>query len=68
MGISDSEGIDEKTPRTRRRDARRAAHRSQKGSRLTQEEAVEACSDSTRWSASQIASQFLHITGTEAKR
>ncbi|VDM33122.1 unnamed protein product [Hydatigera taeniaeformis] len=63
-----SEGGDEKTPRTRRRDARRAAHRSQKGSRLTQEDAVETGGDSAHWSASQIANQFLHITGTEAKQ
>ncbi|VDK36818.1 unnamed protein product [Taenia asiatica] len=68
VGVNDSEGVDEKTPRTRRRDARRAAHRSQKSSRLTQEEVVEAGSDSAQWSAPQIASQFLHITGAEAKR
>ncbi|KAL5111769.1 hypothetical protein TcWFU_003448 [Taenia crassiceps] len=68
VGVNDNEGVTEKTPRTRRRDARRAAHRIQKGSSLVQEEAVEACSDSAQWSASQIASQFLHITGAEAKQ
>ncbi|KAL5966095.1 hypothetical protein TSMEX_006171 [Taenia solium] len=67
VGVNDSEGVDEKTPRTRRRDARRAAHRSQKSSHPTQE-VVEAGSDSAQWSAPQIASQFLHITGAEAKR
>nr|CDS15218.1 hypothetical protein EgrG_000761200 [Echinococcus granulosus] len=67
-GGDGSEGVDEKTPRTRRRDARRAAHRSQKGSRLTQKEALKASEDSAHWSASRIASQFLHITGVEAKK
>ncbi|VDD82081.1 unnamed protein product [Mesocestoides corti] len=60
---------DEKTPRTRRRDARRAALRSQKcGRHPTGATAAELNHSPESWSAHQIARHFQHITGEEAKR
>ncbi|KAM7540430.1 hypothetical protein Aperf_G00000021549 [Anoplocephala perfoliata] len=73
--ISHAETIGtEKTPRTRRRDARRAAHRNQKGpSQLYRPPAAMDEDDilninPSQWTAVQIASRFLHITGAEAKQ
>ncbi|VDN98568.1 unnamed protein product [Rodentolepis nana] len=66
-GNADGDGT-EKTPRTRRRDARRAAHRTQKEiSHSHHPEDVENI-DPSFWTAAQIASHFSHITGSEAKR
>ena len=69
-GDNRSEAGSEKTPRTRRRDARRAAHRNQRSSRKSAEpvmSSIEASEDPAQWSAAQIASHFQHITGKEAK-
>nr|CDS30219.1 hypothetical protein HmN_000039560 [Hymenolepis microstoma] len=66
-GNADGDGT-EKTPRTRRRDARRAAHRTQKEiSHSHHPEEVENI-DPSLWTAAQIASHFSHITGSEAKQ
>ncbi|KAM3183151.1 hypothetical protein ACTXT7_010906 [Hymenolepis weldensis] len=67
VGGNGDGGSTEKTPRTRRRDARRAAHRTQKEASHSHHSEDFGNTDPSLWTSTQIASRFSHITGSEAK-